>query len=125
MYLILAKNSKKSCFAAHPLRVLQVALWYKTTQYKHSRRDDLAKSMSNRVILYTREDCHLCHQAMDLFKASGDDEWELVERDIDGDIRLLAMYGTRIPVLRREDTGAELAWPMTAGRVQRFLRTDT
>ena len=34
---------------------------------------------------------------------------------------LQARYGERIPVLRREDTGAELDWPFTAGSVASFL----
>ena len=34
---------------------------------------------------------------------------------------LEAAYGARVPVLRREDTGAELDWPFDADAVRRFL----
>ena len=40
---------------------------------------------------------------------------------IDGDLGLEALYGTRVPVLRREDTGAELDWPFDAAQVRGFL----
>ncbi|MAC21595.1 MAG: thioredoxin family protein, partial [Marinobacter sp.] len=31
-------------------------------------------------------------------------------------------YGTRIPVLRRNDTGAELDWPFTRDQLLTFLQ---
>ena len=43
---------------------------------------------------------------------------------IDGDIGLEALYGSRVPVLRREDTGAELDWPFDAPRLRVFLGLD-
>jgi hypothetical protein len=35
---------------------------------------------------------------------------------------LTAVYGTRIPVLRRADTGEELGWPFDESAVIDFLR---
>lgn len=34
---------------------------------------------------------------------------------------LVARYGTRIPVLRRSDTGAELDWPFDQAQLLAFL----
>ncbi len=41
--------------------------------------------------------------------------------DIAEDDALIESYGTRIPVLRREDNGAELGWPFDAAAVQGFI----
>ena len=41
--------------------------------------------------------------------------------EIAEDDGLLERYGTRIPVLRREDSGAELDWPFSTDEVDRFL----
>ena len=35
---------------------------------------------------------------------------------------LVERYGTRIPVLRRNDTGAELDWPFTRDQLLTFLQ---
>jgi hypothetical protein len=40
---------------------------------------------------------------------------------IDGDIGLEVDYGARVPVLRREDSAAELDWPFDVAGVRRFL----
>lgn len=70
--------------------------------------------------LYGTDGCHLCHEAQRLLQAAGA-RWHDV--DIVDDDALLACYGTRIPVLRRGDSGAELDWPFDAGRLAEFLAT--
>jgi hypothetical protein len=40
---------------------------------------------------------------------------------IDGDEALEARYGTRVPVLRDEDSGRELGWPFDPESVRRWL----
>lgn len=62
-----------------------------------------------RTILYQRDDCHLCDQALDLLAQARVPEPESVF--IDGDPALEARYGTRVPVLRWVDSGVELDWP--------------
>lgn len=66
--------------------------------------------------------CHLCEIAeaeiMPLV-----DHGLLVELvDITDPQDLTDLYGLRIPVLRRVDTGAELDWPFDAEQVVAFLR---
>ncbi len=73
-----------------------------------------------RIIFYTREDCHLCDVAERLLSATAPDmtpEWV----DVDDDDDLEARYGARVPVLRREPGGAELAWPFDAVSLAAFL----
>lgn len=69
------------------------------------------------LVLYTRPDCHLCDQALALVREAG---LEPRRMEIDGDLALLRAYGTRIPVLRRQDTGAELCWPFDRERLEEF-----
>jgi len=74
-----------------------------------------------RLSLFQRDDCPLCDQAYEVLAAAGVADFEPVW--IDGDVGLEAGYGARVPVLRREDSGAELDWPFDAAAVQRFLDT--
>jgi len=72
-----------------------------------------------RLRLYGTEFCHLCEQAEELLKTIGiADEYI----DIADDDALIESYGTRIPVLRRDDNGAELGWPFDTAAVERFIR---
>ncbi len=59
------------------------------------------------LILYGRDECHLCELAQELLHAAKM-PFELI--DIDTDPELGARYGLRIPVLRHPD-GRELDWP--------------
>ena len=43
-------------------------------------------------------------------------------KDIAQSEALVERYGTRIPVLRRNDTGAELDWPFTRDQLLTFLQ---
>ena len=72
-----------------------------------------------RLTLFQRDDCHLCDLAYEVLVAAGVPEFDPIW--IDGDAGLEADYGARIPVLRREDTGAELDWPFAAEAVELFL----
>ncbi|WP_062352288.1 glutaredoxin family protein [Pseudoxanthomonas mexicana] len=73
------------------------------------------------LILYQRDDCHLCDLALDILAHARIPEFESVF--IDDDDALEARYGIRVPVLHRSDTGAELGWPFDADAVSAFLRT--
>ncbi|MDD2914349.1 MAG: glutaredoxin family protein [Gallionella sp.] len=68
--------------------------------------------------LYGTSCCHLCEKAEAVLHTAG----IIAEHiDIAADDGLLERYGTRIPVLRRIDNGAELNWPFDAAGVLRFL----
>ncbi len=72
------------------------------------------------LILYTRDDCHLCDQAIALLATAGVPDFESVW--IDGDVALEARYGERVPVLRDNDDGKELEWPFDGDAIKAFLR---
>ena len=68
----------------------------------------LAAVSNPTLILYSRDECPLCEEAEALLMECGlEARWV----DIADSIELLGRYRDRIPVLRREDTGAELGWP--------------
>ena len=72
-----------------------------------------------RYVLYQRDDCHLCDQALEGLAGV-----RLPEPDsvfIDGDDALEACYGVRVPVLRDATDGRELDWPFDADLVRAWL----
>ena len=74
-----------------------------------------------RLTLFQRDDCHLCDLALAELAQARVPDFESVF--IDEDPVLEARYGVRIPVLRREEGGAELDWPFDAAAVAAFLRS--
>ena len=72
-----------------------------------------------RLTLFQRDHCHLCDLAYEEMIAAGVPDFDPIW--IDGDAGLEALYGTRIPVLRREDSRRELDWPFDANAVRQFL----
>ena len=74
-----------------------------------------------RLILYSTSACHLCEQALDLLRSLPASAWTLEEVDISDSDTLFERYGLLIPVLRRDDTGAELNWPFDSRDVARLL----
>jgi hypothetical protein len=75
--------------------------------------------VSGNLILYQRDDCHLCDLALDALAAARVPEFDSVF--IDGDDALEQRYGIRVPVLRDERRDAELNWPFDAGTLQEWL----
>jgi hypothetical protein len=73
------------------------------------------------LILYQRDDCHLCDQALAVLAAARTPAFESVW--IDDDDALEARYGSRVPVLRNADDGRELDWPFDAATLRGFLAT--
>ena len=53
-----------------------------------------------RLVLVTRQGCHLCDQALELLRSLGHDP-ELA--DVDADDRLHDLYDWRVPVVLRDD----------------------
>jgi hypothetical protein len=72
------------------------------------------------LILYQRDDCKLCDEAVALLARAPVPDFESVW--IDGDAGLEARYGERVPVLRDAASGRELAWPFDAAALGAFVR---
>jgi glutaredoxin len=72
-----------------------------------------------RLILYQRDDCHLCDEALQILAAAQIPDFDSVW--IDDDAALEARYGIRVPVLRDEDSARELGWPFGIDAVRRFV----
>ncbi len=72
------------------------------------------------LILYQRDDCHLCDQALAVLAQARAPEFDSVF--IDDDEALEARYGMRVPVLRDTVSGAELEWPFDADRLREWWR---
>ncbi|MFT3754568.1 MAG: glutaredoxin family protein [Pseudoxanthomonas sp.] len=72
------------------------------------------------LILYQRDDCHLCDLALVALAQAKAGDFDSVF--IDEDARLEVAYGERVPVLKDTDSGAELDWPFGEEEVQWFLR---
>lgn len=73
-----------------------------------------------RLILFQRDDCHLCELALDILARARVPEPESVF--IDADDALEARYGARVPVLRDAERARELDWPFDAAMLARFLQ---
>lgn len=72
-----------------------------------------------RLTLFRRPGCHLCELATESLAAAGVAGVEEVELDWEGE--LAERYGERIPVLRRQDSGAELDWPFDAHAIRALI----
>ena len=72
------------------------------------------------LILYQRDDCHLCDLALAVLAAVRAPEFDSVF--IDDDQALEERFGVRVPVLRNEATGAELEWPFDEAGLQAWLQ---
>jgi hypothetical protein len=71
------------------------------------------------LILYQRDDCHLCDLALAVLADARAPEFDSVF--IDEDAALEASYGERVPVLR-DGSGRELDWPFDAAALQHWLQ---
>jgi hypothetical protein len=77
----------------------------------------------DRLILYGTAGCHLCEQAariLDEFCADNP-AIQTVYNDIATETALIDRYGSRIPVVRSDASGAELDWPFDAPTLTSFL----
>lgn len=74
------------------------------------------------LILYQRDDCHLCDRALTEMARAGISDFDSVY--IDGDAGLEARYGDRVPVLAGLAGGAELGWPFDAATLRAALSAD-
>lgn len=75
------------------------------------------------LIFYTTSQCQLCELAEALLVNTPMPAPIPVDAvDIAQSEQLVERYGTRIPVLRRNDTDEELDWPFTRDQLLNFLR---
>ncbi len=72
------------------------------------------------LVLYQRDDCCLCDQALAVLAAARAPEFDSVF--IDDDPALEAAYGIRVPVLRDSADGRELDWPFDRDGLRAWLR---
>ncbi|MCH9799639.1 MAG: glutaredoxin family protein [Betaproteobacteria bacterium] len=70
--------------------------------------------------LYTTSNCHLCEQAIELISSQYNITLALIE--IADDDELIALYGTRIPVLQKvANPSNELKWPFNQEDILNFI----
>lgn len=73
------------------------------------------------LILYSRADCHLCDQAIQMLDGMAA-PWRPV--DIDDDAGLAVKYGVHVPVLQHPETGRELYYPFAEAEVRALLKGE-
>jgi Glutaredoxin-like domain (DUF836) len=73
-----------------------------------------------RLVLFQRDDCHLCDLALAVLAQARAPEFASVW--IDHDNTLEALYGERVPVLRDDDSRRELDWPFGVEQLREWLR---
>ena len=81
-------------------------------------------SSNSQLVLYSRQECHLCDQAQALIEQviAGSD-WQLEKIDIDSDAKLTELYRYSIPVVALIH-GAEITalnWPFPPSRIRDLL----
>ncbi|GAB3091660.1 glutaredoxin family protein [Aestuariicella hydrocarbonica] len=74
------------------------------------------------LYLYTTLGCHLCEQAKALsWPVLEHYGYRLQEVEIADDDDLMACYGVRIPVVRREGLEQDLGWPFSQEELALYL----
>ena len=71
------------------------------------------------LILYQRDDCHLCDLALAVLAEANAPDFDSVW--VDDSEAMEQLYGTRLPVLRDGRDGRELDWPFDATAVRAFV----
>ncbi|WP_114240555.1 glutaredoxin family protein [Dyella sp. C9] len=75
--------------------------------------------MPMRFVLFQRDYCHLCDQALAVMAEARAPDFDSLW--VDDDAALEVRYGTRVPVLRDSQDGREIDWPFDAAAVRQFL----
>ncbi|WP_026374889.1 glutaredoxin family protein [Aestuariibacter salexigens] len=74
------------------------------------------------LTLYSGQHCHLCDVATTMLQQVSPEAWhETTVVDVSSDPQLRHQYGARIPVLYRNDSREELAWPFDVESLINFL----
>lgn len=75
------------------------------------------------IAFYTGPNCCLCHDAEALLEQTGQYRQLCVTKhNIRDNSEHYHLYALRIPVLKRQDSGAELGWPFTLNELELFLK---
>jgi hypothetical protein len=98
-----------------------MALFYAVRPSRDFPRRNNTPEHALSLVLYQRDDCHLCDLAMEALAAARVPEFESVF--IDSDDSLEERYGYRVPVLRHATSGLELDWPFDDDSVRRFVES--
>ena len=78
--------------------------------------------LAQTLLLYSKSECPLCDQAMEVIHSVVDENvWRVETVDIETDPALMEKYGWYIPVVARADNANELRWPFTPGRVKKLI----
>ncbi|WP_193074260.1 glutaredoxin family protein [Pseudomonas sp. FME51] len=77
------------------------------------------------LTLFGTTACHLCEECLHLTRPLEGNGIVVRQVDIVDSPELLERYQLRIPVLRRDDTGAELDWPFDLGQLLDWLADAT
>jgi hypothetical protein len=75
--------------------------------------------MTMRLVLFQRDDCHLCDLALAVLAEARVPDFSSVFIDFDNTPE--ALYGERVPVLRDDDARRELDWPFDPAKVSAWL----
>lgn len=75
--------------------------------------------MPMRYVLYQRDYCHLCDQALAVMAEARAPDFDSAW--VDDDAVLEGRYGVRVPVLRDQHDDRELDWPFDAAMLRSFL----
>jgi hypothetical protein len=73
-------------------------------------------------VLYQRDYCHLCDQALAVLAEARAPDFDSVW--VDDSQELEERYGARVPVLRDLRDGRELDWPFDAAALARWINAD-
>ena len=71
------------------------------------------------LILYQRDDCQLCDEAIALLAVASAPDFSSIW--IDDDAELEVRYGSRVPVLHDVHSARELDWPFDVTAIRHFL----
>lgn len=82
-----------------------------------------AREAGSNWILYQRDDCQLCDEAVAVLAKANAPDFRSIW--IDDDAALESLYGARVPVLRDATSRRELDWPFDADLVTLFLKAVT
>lgn len=77
------------------------------------------RSRMSDLILYQRDYCHLCDQALAVLAEARAPDFDSLW--VDDSVDLVQRYGDRVPVLRNDRDGRELDWPFDAAAVRAFI----
>ena len=84
-------------------------------------RETAASETESPWILYQRDECQLCDEAVAVLAQANAPDFRSIW--IDDNAELETRYGDRVPVLRDSGSGREMEWPFDVQRVTQFLGT--